>query len=322
MHPESLSRLAAGSKLLPGLPYQSFQRHDVFILTAIVMLNLLNTTMTKMLPVRRAFNRDAGFTLIELLVVIAIIAILAAMLLPALSSAKERAKRISCLSNLKQQGTALFIYAGDFNDKIPKPMYTGLTSALTPYATYLLYGNIGTAGVLADPLQVTNEQVFYTTGLIKEGHIFYCTSAASQTDPGFQYTSYTTPSGQWPAYYNSSAPTLVSGAAYVRNSYSYYPQSNKSATVGTLTWYQPAAKSTELTATRSVMSDTLYYYQTIPHRSGKTANGMNMAWGDGHAGVNTTKAGLDATLWSASNTANAPGNNNMTFHKILQALEP
>ena len=70
------------------------------------------------------------------------------------------------------------------------------------------------------------------------------------------------------------------------------------------------------------MSDTLYYYQTIPHRSGKTANGMNMAWGAGHAGVNTTKAGLDATLWNAGNTASAPGNNNTTFHKILQALQP
>jgi hypothetical protein len=53
----------------------------------------------------------------------------------------------------------------------------------------LLYANIGTPGVLADPLQATNTQVFYTSGLIKEGHIFYCTSAASQTDPAFQYTS-------------------------------------------------------------------------------------------------------------------------------------
>ena len=136
-----------------------------------------------------------AFTLIELLVVIAIIAILAAILFPVFAQAKEAAKRTSCLSNVKQIGTATYLYVNDYDDTIYAHRYNCGATAANGYSAVevcpdYLDGNGNLLPTAPDQTKINspvNERLFWVYTIYpytKNYSMFKCPDAVNPFYPG------------------------------------------------------------------------------------------------------------------------------------------
>ena len=264
-----------------------------------------------------ASSKSFAFTLIELLVVIAIIAILAAMLLPALSSAKNKANRTACINNLRQLGLGISMYAQDSNEILPGAAFSpDANPASMPWNGYGLFINGPATGLVAAGTPATNHGVLYSARLITAGATFF--------DPGMR------PVGDIPIKFEMKdyLPWPSWNGGQVRGNYVYFPQSRDRSTASPAgeEWSRNATRTTQLDSSRTMLTDLIYTWRTIPHRGGNYPVGLNALWGDLHVSFSSTKAAFNqAKYWDPGDdhlSAQNPGNNTPKFRSIVALLRP
>jgi prepilin-type N-terminal cleavage/methylation domain-containing protein len=218
--------------------------------------------------------RKRGFTLVELLVVIGIIALLISILIPALYRAREASQRTVCLSNLKQLGTAMQLYANDNKDYIP------IGYMDQKQFSYVVNWNNN------NNTHISQMGYLVIGGVIADGKAFYC---PSEQNPQL---SYNTPENVWPFGKTPEDPHLTTkGLGHTRFGYMARPVANWSTTGNFFP--DPMAKKSQL-GNKALLADFVTDRPIVQNRHKKGVNVLYGSW----AGQWVPLSDFDKSPWN------------------------
>ncbi len=290
-------------------------------------------------------RRPRAFTLIELLVVIAIIALLLSIVIPAVSKAKDYAKRTICLSNIRQCGVGINVYLQDNDQRIMDnyDISSNRTAQeyledegvpIGPFNSYMVYHpNQGTA----PDYRPYHLAVLYELGYIQTPEIFYCPAQPrNSAEYGILYyydfyigqgnsADYETPAADMGNYeWGSHCPDDLRAGdnRLVRTSFNY--------------WNYGQTKLEKIPGYKPLVFDNVQDWRVVPHRKSRGADsqpmGLSVLYVDGHAAFCNRDYLFDdegGTPWNKVESINAsneqvgmgPGDDPVWFEKILRRMQ-